>query len=439
MELDVAFYIGIGLTIVLALGLYITNIVFSFKYIKYELDKEAVILNIENTLKSKLIYEFHPKPTCASGEEELVLGTWDGTIDKCNCNGQLKDFECGDDDKDCKTEEGIKPKNYTVFDGKKMCVVRKGDTYFDLIKSGKIIAKDKSCPDTDKSCGIVDTFDRKLCVKIGENCPIHQDNITNANLNQINYFLNEDNSEEKIISVIQLSDGYPCMNFSEKNWKSYNREEKYKNQKCSNVNGKTTDDRFIKFDNYKTNKYKLYEDNGLDDYKTNDLKEDTSVINLYGAEFYGLDANEDGFNYEKIISIQDLSNSCNSVMLVFSYIMLGVLACPIIGSSSACTGDSKAVACCLGTFVGIAAVVIAVGFLVDFILCIIIYVSVQRLKWIFADTSKMGADIIKLMMDELIEKYSSNYSYALALIIVLVAFIVIGVLTIVVFSLKKKY
>ena len=119
--------------------------------------------------------------------------------------------------------------------------------------------------------------------------------------------------------------------------------------------------------------------------------------------------------------------------------MLGVLACPIIGSSSACTGDSKAVACCLGTFVGIAAVVIAVGFLVDFILCIIIYVSVQRLKWIFADTSKMGADIIKLMMDELIEKYSSNYSYALALIIVLVAFIVIGVLTIVVFSLKKKY
>ena len=26
----------------------------------------------------------------------------------------------------------------------------------------------------------------------------------------------------------------------------------------------------------------------------------------------------------------------------------------------------------------------------------------------------MGTDIIKLMMDELIEKYSSNYSYALA-------------------------
>ena len=50
----------------------------------------------------------------------------------------------------------------------------------------------------------------------------------------------------------------------------------------------------------------------------------------------------------------------------------------------------------------------------------------------------MGTDIIKLMMDELIEKYSSNYSYALAIIIVLVIFIVIGVVTIVAFSLRKK-
>jgi hypothetical protein len=102
-----------------------------------------------------------------------------------------------------------------------MCVVREGDTFYDLIKSGKIIEKDKNCPDSDKSCGIVDTFDRKLCVnKKDGNCLIHEDKIKNVNLNQLNYFLNEDSNKDKIISIIQLSDDYPCMNFTEKNWKT---------------------------------------------------------------------------------------------------------------------------------------------------------------------------------------------------------------------------
>ena len=437
MDITSLFYTGIGFSVVLALGLYITNIVFSFKYITYELDKESVIKNIDITLNSRLIYDFHPRDTCESGEEELVLGTWDGTIDKCDCDGRLKDFKCGEEDKNCKTVEGKKPKNYNVFNGKKMCVKRGDKTYYELIKNGNITEKDNSCPGGQRSCGIIDTFGRKYCVENDQNCPIHQEKIRNPTSNQANYFLNEEDSEEKIISVIQLSDGYPCINISEKNWKSYHPEEKYKNQKCSYVNGNNLDYRYIKFENYETTKLRLYEENDLKEYKTHDLEEDTSVINLYGAEFFGLDATEDGFNYEKIISIQELSNSCNSVMLVFSYIMLGVLICPFIGGGAACGGDGAA--CVAGVFIGIAAVVIVVGFLVDFILCIIIYISVQRLKWIFADTSKMGTDIIKLMMDQLIEKYSSNYSFALAIIIVLVAFIVIGVLTIVMYSLKKKY
>ena len=167
MDLSVFFYVGIVLSIILALGLYITNLVFSFKYITYKLDKEAVINYIENTLKSRLIYKFNPRTVCLDNEEELVLGTWNGTISKCNCKGKKKDYECTAEDYDCKTEEGEKPINYTVFNGQRICVVREGDTFYDLIKSGKIIEKDKNCPDTDKSCGIVDTFDRKLYVKIG--------------------------------------------------------------------------------------------------------------------------------------------------------------------------------------------------------------------------------------------------------------------------------
>ena len=228
------------------------------------------------------------------------------------------------------------------------------------------------------------------------------------------------------------------MNFSEKNWKTYNKEESDYNRKCSYVNGKTTDGRFIKFEKYQTNKSELYSDNNIG-YIDDDLRKDTTPINLYGATFYGLEVNdEDGFNYEQIINIQDLSNSCNKVMLVFSYIMLSILSFPVMGLVSMCGCDERTGSCCLSAFLGITVFVIVIGFIVDFILCIIIYVSVQRLKWIFDDVSKMGADIIKLMIEQVNEKYSSNYSYALGIIIVLVLLVVISIGTLILFFLKKN-
>ena len=118
MDSDVIFLYSLRLTIILALGLYITNIVFSFKYVPYELDKADVIININQILNSKLIYDFNPRKKCLNGEEKLVLGKWDGTINKCNCRGFIKQFDCIKQDKDCQTIQGEKPKNYTIFDGK---------------------------------------------------------------------------------------------------------------------------------------------------------------------------------------------------------------------------------------------------------------------------------------------------------------------------------
>ena len=87
------------------------------------------------------------------------------------------------------------------------------------------------------------------------------------NLKQINeikkYYLNEENNKEKIISIIKLSDGLPCLNFSEKNWKAYHSDEKVKNETCSSINGKITDDRYEKFDKFQTTKLKLYTDNNI--------------------------------------------------------------------------------------------------------------------------------------------------------------------------------
>ena len=84
-----------------------------------------------------------------------------------------------------------------------------------MIKSGKIISKDKNCSETDKSCGIVDSFERKLCVNKDENCPIKKDDINkdfeetalkqlalkiNMDENKMN-FLNAESAKNKIISI----------------------------------------------------------------------------------------------------------------------------------------------------------------------------------------------------------------------------------------------
>ena len=106
-------YISGGLSIVLAIGLYITNIVFSFKYKIYEFEKESIILTVNNHLNTKLIYSFNARDKCEDGYETLNLGIWNGSYTK-------------------------PAKNYTVFAGKEICVIRKGSILKDLINSGLI-------------------------------------------------------------------------------------------------------------------------------------------------------------------------------------------------------------------------------------------------------------------------------------------------------------
>ena len=62
------------ITIVIGVGLLITNMVFSFYYIRYEFDNEKIISYIHETLESKFIYSFIPRTKCLDGEEKLVLG-----------------------------------------------------------------------------------------------------------------------------------------------------------------------------------------------------------------------------------------------------------------------------------------------------------------------------------------------------------------------------
>ena len=401
MDLKCWFFLCIGLSVCLAIGLYVTNIVFSFKYKFYEFEKESIILTVNNHLNTKLIYSFVVNNKCPNGYERLNLGTWNGSYNE-------------------------PAKNYTVFAGKEICVTRKGAIFKELINSGKIINKTENCPTTDKSCGIVDTLDRKLCVEKNEDCPINKDDIdnfhpnlftSNQKLNNDNkMYLNEEGDEKKITTLIKLSDGFPCIRSNESKWTSYSADEYTKSEECSFVKDKNTDDRYVKFNHFYTNKTELYMDNGLDKYITSKTRKDDTIINVYGGPLIGMKLDKRNFNYEELLSIQKLVNSCSRVMKVFSIIMLGVLVGPLIGGGGAAAGAGEV---CIGIFVGLGAVVIVIGFLVDFILCIIIYCNVQRIEWRIVDFTKICDEYTNEMLKEVVEKYATNYRFALGIIIVL--------------------
>ena len=237
-----------------------------------------------------------------------------------------------------------------------------------------------------------------------------------------------------------MSDGYPCLNISEKNWKSYHPAEKYKNLYCSKINGQTLDYKYQKFENFRTKKVDLYRDNNLSKYITTYLEEDDTIINLYGTNFLGLDVGENGFNYAKILSIQDLSNSCGNAMRVISYIIIAAIAIPGCCFGGAASGggsgggDLSGLAICFGVIIG---VVSCVGFVGYFIICIIIYVSIQRVVWFLKGALNIGDETTKILINELIEKYSSNYTYALTIIILLAIFVCSGLITICIYKCNK--
>ena len=442
------FVLFLFITVVIGVLSLIANMYFAYYYKYYEFKNNKIILHLNETLNSKFIYSFVPRIKCQASEEKLILGYWDGTKGICLCFGKKKEGDTCQE-KGCVTIGEIKPKGYTVFEGKEMCVIRKGESYFDMVKSGKIIAKEKSCSETQKLCGIVDTFGRKLCVNQDEDCPLNKSSIdkiykeTHLNKfisdknNLLINFLDEENAENKIISIIKLSDGLPCLNISQKNWISYHEEEKYKIQKCTPINGKTFDDRYQKFENFHTKKIDLYRDNFLSYYITPSLEKDSNIINLYGTTFLGLDVKEDGFNYEKIISTQDLLNSCGIAMFFVSLAIIVIIVILAIFFKKCCGthyGEEY-----IKYFLIYSGIVICIGFVANLILCIIIYASIQRVEWFLKGSLNIGDDALKLLINELITKYSFNQTFSLAIIISGAVFFCFGVITIFLYFQVKNF
>ena len=327
----------------------------------------------------------------------------------------------------------------------------------ELLKSNKILKG--GCPSNSRSCGTIDTLGRELCLENERECPINSlnhvlQNGVNSQLNENNhllyeghgynmYLLNEENEKGTIISTFKISDGFPCIDTAQKKWKVYLPKKQITTYTCTtSVKGTIVDKRYIDFTKFRTNYSELYKDNKLNNYISDEMKSDDTIIDLYGRPYYGIDISGESFDYQKIMSIQDTSNTCNDVMRITSIVMICAVASPILalcGAPAAGGGncDSRGVECfaiVYGVIIGIALVI---GYLINFVVCIIIYISIQRLKWILVDNSNIGDEFTNEMFKLLLDNYSSNYNYALGIIIVIAIMFASGIISLILHCLTK--
>ena len=161
--------------------LLITPIYFYFNINpNYDFENNLVIQEIKSNLNGKLIYSLRQSFTCESDEEVLILGKWDGITNGCDCEGSIQINKCSKEkiDHGCKTLFSIKPISYTIFNSKYFCAKTSKLNYKELLLNDIVVSKYDNCPYNYKSCGKIDTFERKFCVRKEESCPLNTNNFT---------------------------------------------------------------------------------------------------------------------------------------------------------------------------------------------------------------------------------------------------------------------
>ena len=223
----------------------------------------------------------------------------------------------------CRDIPEVPSKYYERFDFKNICIKRTKERYRDFLLNKQIIENNKKCPEGYKCCGIVDSLNRKLCMKINEQCPI-----TINDINSLNKNITENNNENsQILSIFKITETRPCMNPNQKDWENVYKLE-YPGKNCTKVNNQLYDFRYEKLENFVTNKFDLYENNGIiQNYPSNlHSKLKDKKLYLYGRNFIGFD-NEDveEFSLDDLISYETISNKHYSFIWKISLIALILL------------------------------------------------------------------------------------------------------------------
>ena len=426
-------FLGVFVTYIL-IGL---NGLFSFLKLLKEDDIDNFILDlIDDNLNNKLINSISFRQFCIDDEEKLNLGIWDGTIDGCDCEGNIFKGKCSPE----KIENGCKhlfandPINYSIFNSMSICVKRTKLNYGEYLKSNQVISNKKECTNTyNKYCGIIDTLGRKLCIKEEEDCPITINDIKNKN--NFNLFENEVNSkaDEMLLASIKLFQYLPCVYPLEKFWNYYYVLEPSDQRCIFEINGKKYDERYEKLFNFSTDKLQLYNDNSitkklkLTEEELNKMKNDE--IYLFGINFFGFDTQVvENYDHDILISNQNKSNTLIIYIEgVFSAIALGT---HIVYWILSCIDEFnvKVEKCCFSTECKlkiktlkknvsyIAAVPFFTSYIFYFIINIYIYKYNKKMKSIL---DVKGDEIVNELVKLIDNDISTNYNCSLANVIVI--------------------
>jgi hypothetical protein len=362
---------------------------------------------IEDSLNGKLIYSFRNSTECKSNEEELIIDRFEGAPEFCSCYGTYMGIgKCGENQiSNCKTVNSVPPNDYTMINSQHLCVIKSDKSYRDLLKKNEIISEDKECPSNYKSCGIIDTLKRKLCVKDNDNCPLTISNIGNNN-----------DKSSQILFLFRLRPDYPCINPNEKNW-NYHGDLSPLTKLC-----KESDKRYERLDKFSTNLYDLYKENNilstLPSYDENELRKER--IYLYARNFLGINEEKASqFSKENILSKSKLIDNCNIAMKIVTFILIIPVCCLGGGGASSGGGD------CGDIMLGLLAVYTVPASIIYFILSIIIFVNNKALSSML----DIGSDeYMNLAIKTLLPGNIVNFAIPLTTIIAFPIVVILGVL-----------
>ena len=401
---------------VLLLGYLIMNGIYGYFFtFSYDLENNQIINVIEDSLNGKLIYSFRNSTECKSNEEELIIDRFEGTPEFCSCYGTYMGIgKCGENQiNNCKTINSLPSNDFTMINSQHICVIKSDKSYKDLLKSNEIISEDKECPSNYKSCGIIDTLKRKLCVKDTDNCPLTISNIGNNNGNS-----------SQILFLFRLRPDYPCINPNEKNW-NYHGDLSPLSKLCTE-----SDIRYERIDKFNTNLYDLYKENNilstLPSYNENELRKES--IYLYARNFLGINEEKASqFSKENILSKSKLIDNCNIAMKIVTFILIIPVCCLGGGGASSGGGD------CGDIMLGLLAVYTVPASIIYFILSIIIFVNNNALSSMldFGSDEYMNSAIKTLLTGNYV-----NFALPLTTIIVFPVIVILGVLSL---CIKDRY
>ena len=443
-----------------SIAAFILIVFLSFKYVDYDFDKDNVISDISNNLNERLIYSIRLSKSCNSDEEKLILGTWDGIQEGCYCNKIILNEKCSETliKQGCIIIPSSNPIDYLMINSNFICIKKSIFSYKDLlVNSEQIVEKNENCSsEYNKNCGKIDTLGKKLCVKKDKPCPIRDIDLKGINLKMFtedleiksNYL--EDDSEGQILSYFKLSEKLPCINPQERYWDYYYILEP-KNQRCiSRIFDKIYDDRYELLSNFTTNKYDLYFENSIIEklkyisyQDLNKLRFDN--VFLYGRNFLGFNKDNiknNKFDYNYIISKQNLSNKIHNIMKYSLFVILGFYLLLLIVAASVFFGITSFGASGFSlvceknkndadnelTYKVIFIIFIVLNILFLIVNYILSCIIVDCHNKIISNLNNKGNDIyIDALIDKILENHSSTYDFAKDRVIIM-SFIPIAIL-----------